>query len=314
MPASSNKLFVKFLNESGEDADGVTRDFFASYWLRFNQQYGYGENMKFFMLNLHNLNDSVIFTSAGRILLHGFIVGGYLPLQIAPSLLYRVLFNKLPSKKSEKRDFVKSLGECDQQIIENASRATAFDATIINKLLDIFSNNQLIQVPVADDFKDVLEKIAFFEIVCSPHFMTHQMASCDEMFDDISEDIFLNYVESLRLKGQELVKILKASFSTNQSLYGREERVYGFVERYVSGLNQNMASKFTRFVSGMDVMPFTIRIEFKGASNPETMFPIAHTCGYVLEVSPYFLNYEIFKYMMNRVLMNRNASERFHLT
>ena len=47
----NSKLFVKLLDEDVEDLDGVTREFFSSFWHQFQKLYGNGEYITYFKLH-----------------------------------------------------------------------------------------------------------------------------------------------------------------------------------------------------------------------------------------------------------------------
>ena len=86
------RLCVAFNDEDGDDFDGLTREF------SFFNHYCKGHTMQFIELHPQNIPTSSVCLSAGRILLHGFILTGYLPINLNPALIFSLLTSRDPSK------------------------------------------------------------------------------------------------------------------------------------------------------------------------------------------------------------------------
>ena len=74
----SCNIFVKFQNESGHDENVLTKEFFSRFWMEFSGKYLKGN--KTFASQMEEVLSEKEFRAVGRILIHGFILTGYLPL------------------------------------------------------------------------------------------------------------------------------------------------------------------------------------------------------------------------------------------
>ena len=102
-----------------------------------------------------------------------------------------------------------------------------------------------------------------------------------------------------------------ARYSNDKSLFGLEEKVYGYVERYIQSLSVENAATFMKYVSGAEMMQTLIFVTFNGNTSREMMIPTAHTCSVELEVSRFYFSFEQFKDSMDNILRNNFAWDRF---
>ena len=65
---TSSKLYVKFDGEEGEDLDGVTREFFSSFWYTFRKQRMEGASHYTFKVNFAKILSANELNCLGRIL------------------------------------------------------------------------------------------------------------------------------------------------------------------------------------------------------------------------------------------------------
>ena len=75
-------LYIRFNNEEGDDFDGLTREFFSVFWERFFDKYCRGHTLKYIYLMPENIPPLPLCMAAGRILLHGFILTRFVPINI----------------------------------------------------------------------------------------------------------------------------------------------------------------------------------------------------------------------------------------
>ena len=106
---------------------------------------------------------------------------------------------------------------------------------------------------------------------------------------------------------------MQPRYSSDGELYGLEENVFGFVERYVRSLNGKQSQDFMRYVSGSDIIQNKIYISFNGITNLEEMIPKAHACGVDMEVSRFLHSFEQLKLYMDNIFASPAASEGFHV-
>ena len=77
---------MRFEGETGDDLDGLTREFFSIFWAEFTQKLP-GNVRKYFAVDPCSVMATDDLKAVGRILVHGFLLTGYLPLYINHSLL-----------------------------------------------------------------------------------------------------------------------------------------------------------------------------------------------------------------------------------
>ena len=127
----------------------------------------------------------------------------------------------------------------------------------------------------------------------------------------ITEDTFLNYISSIEPSGEDILNQLMARYSNNKSLFGLEEKVYGYVERYIQSLSVENVATFLKSVSGAETMQTLIFVIFNGNTSSEMMIPTAHTCSVELEVSRFCFSFEQFKDSIDNILRNNFSWDRF---
>ena len=113
------------------------------------------------------------------------------------------------------------------------------------------------------------------------------MQSNQYIFSDVSGSTFLRFCQSLKTSVSDLVKILELVYSGNNTYYVLEKAVFRFIERYVEGLDMEMAAKFCKYATGLEVMPKSVKVIFNGVTNVEMMAPIAHVCANTIEIDAY---------------------------
>ena len=108
-----------FNDEDGDDFDGLTSEFFSLFWKSFFNHYCKGHTMQFIELHPQNIPTSSVCLSAGRILLHGFIFTGYLPINLNSALIFS-LTSRDPSKDLILDCFLKSFTTSEEQFLKQS--------------------------------------------------------------------------------------------------------------------------------------------------------------------------------------------------
>ncbi len=82
---------------------------------------------------------------------------------------------------------------------------------------------------------------------------------------------------------------------------------------FLTSLSRADLMVFLRFVSGAEIMPGSIIVEFNGESNQELMIPIAHTCATSIHLSRFFLAYESLATNLKNLIANPDLWARFDM-
>lgn len=164
---SNQKIRVIFVGEVGEDLAGITRSLFAEFWEEFFLKYGTGK----YIYNLCFSPDKALteqeVRAAGRILVTGYIVTGYIPAFINHAFLYRLLSGKVPSSNYIKDSFLNCLDSFDQAVIEQALPGAKYGNKMKSCLVNIFYQFGFSSVPKSSNIhkaNKAIENMRFMEL------------------------------------------------------------------------------------------------------------------------------------------------------
>ncbi len=129
-------------------------------------------------------------------------------------------------------------------------------------------------------------------------------ASALKLIGKPKESDFCHLLQSLLLNGLQVVAKLSLNLSDDVELQALESRVADYLQTFLVSLNQTDAATFLRFVSGSETLHETIRVEFNGEINEANMGLKANTCSCSLQISRYFLTFQLLYQNMKRILAN----------
>ena len=94
-----------------------------------------------------------------------------------------------------------------------------------------------------------------------------------------------SYYKSILPTNSKVVHILNANPTTPA-----ETDVFGYLKRYIRGLDPSKLASFLRFVTGSDIMiTDTLNVSFMDVEGLGRR-PVAHTCGFTLELPCTYAN------------------------
>ena len=299
------KLYVSFVGESGDDFMGLTREFFSEFWRLYLNARGANEQVNLEPNPL--VLDESYHQAVGRILVHGYVVTGFLPTRLNTSTLYRLLSGREPSTDLCVTSYLKSIVPGERSFIEEKLKETAtFDIDEKVRLATIFESFRLPGIPNGKD--DLFESICRIGKVVSwvgPSYAICQMRSGCSLLElqALDEDSLKNYLAKLKCTGPNIANIVDPpTFSSDPVMAEMEKKVYEYLQRYLQGLCSQKSEDLLRFVTGHEVITGRITVEFNGNSNRELMIPKSHTCGMVIELSKFVNSYSNVYRMFKRVL------------
>ena len=166
---SCRGLFVQFEGELGVDLEGVTRDFFSSYWRSSLTAWLGGHNNSYFKLSPGIDVSKERLEAMGRILLHGYLVCGFLPIYLNNASLFYVLTGKMPTKEFFKESFLACLDEKASRLVQQGESAAQFSSELQHNLLVYFSQHEFLNCQLRKmfmiwllKFQSILEYQPFF--------------------------------------------------------------------------------------------------------------------------------------------------------
>ena len=302
-------LHVRFENEPAEDFTGVTKDMFSSVWKTIREKFMTGENYSRINLVPGNLCSVNEYKAFGRILEHGFKLVGFVPIFFNPAQLFMILTRKSPSDELILESFFECLSENDAGTLRNALGMVSFDEECKFQLMNLLSSYEIKGLPQAANFLPFLRDIAKIELLTKPYFALVHMARDLWPAD---EEIFEERLKSLRPDGKKLVPLLTDTGFDDDP---HAERVFGFLKRFVGGLNEERAKVFLRFVTGIEVFNehSKISVQFNGVTDIEKMAPTVHPCGNTLTLSKYFFTYIHLEEIFLKVIDNPDFWNSFSM-
>ena len=253
---------------------------FSAFWEQAYSEFFEGATLLIPMVNPHMKMS--IYPILGRIISHGYLVAGHLPVRIAlPTLINMLLGPKTVSCQILLEAFLDYISAHERAVFKEALTYDIdgkFSSTIQETLLSVLSRFGCRQLPSPYNLKSCIEHIAQYEFITRP-----------------AAAVFAVY-SGEKVRG---MLVLPQAQSPN------EERVYSYLTTMIGNMNTNELRSFLRFVTGSTVCSSNdILVTFNILSGLSRR-PIAHTCDSTLELSSTYINfdefYEDFKVIFDKV-------------
>ena len=298
-----NKLYVRFAGGQGEDLEGVSRDFFCTFWKRFSELYATGDREKYFRIGIKSTVESDLFAAGGRIVIHGFILLGYIPPYLNKAVIFMLLSVKMLSNAFITDSYLECISENSENKIKNA--LDDFDSVSKVELAEAFVNFNL-ESPrlLFGNFKLFIERISKLKVILELYFLLSSCLVHRHFIKELEEVEISKFIDDCQPTGVDLVKLLAPQYTEETVNRGLEERVVSIVEMYIANLKFEKLQLFLCFTTGADILPASLRLTFNGNTNEEMMVPIGHTCTEEFEVSRFITSLEQFSTIMDNILLN----------
>lgn len=237
---------------------------------------------------------------------------GYLPYFVNASVLFWLLVGLEPSSEMLFSEFMESLDEDDKFLVNTSLNVESEISEEVKIRLGAFlAKHDFGVIPKRETLMSTLQALSRYTTLVRPFFYLEAIRApiietAAKMFGETKEDEFRALLKSLVPTGVEVVSRLRFKYSgdDNQWRVPMEERVADFLQTFLVSLNQRDLLSFVRFVSGCEILPQSILVEFNSESNEEMMAPSAHTCSVSLHVSRYFLTYQSLESIFKNLLSN----------
>ena len=159
---------IEFESEEALDHGGVQREMFSAFWEQAYLQLFEGATILTPLI--HSQTDTTIFPVLGRILSHGYLVTGFLPIRIALPTLIGMLLDPgrlIPSDINE-GTFLNCLCCVERETIKEAFCCQVFTHEMQSMLLNTLSRYGCRQVPTTSNLPQLLQQIAKYELCIKP--------------------------------------------------------------------------------------------------------------------------------------------------
>ena len=291
-------LKIRFSNEVAIDTGGVCRDMFSGFWEDAYSRFFDGSTL--LTPALHANVDMSLLPQLGRILSHGFLACGYLPVRVAFPCLAGILVSptiEIPSSVVVQA-FSESLCSFEAAIIKEALSVEGqyFSSTLVEKLFGILSRYGCRVCPPPSQLKSQLYHIAKFEFQTKPLAALHGIGSGippkeKSFWASFSVGLLHSLYLALSATAEKVLTILDEPIAANPS----EARVFEYLKQYIGNMNNAEARRFLRYTTGSSVLiSQRISVTFNGLTGLARR-PIGHTCGCILELPSTYLSYVEFE-------------------
>ena len=228
-------LEVTFCGERAVDTGGVGREFFSAFWEEAYRQAFDGASL--LTSSVHTHIDLSSYTTLGKLLLHGYLSCGFLPVRITFPTLAAILLGPSVDVSSSilSRSFLDFLSSVDRQTISNALCLQMYSHELESKLVTIRARLGCRKIPAPHNLRDILLKLAGHEFVSRPYaavdLMHNGIPPAHQVFwsQKSVEELFGLYVALIANPRKVLGLLDEPLEFKNPS----EERVYGYLQQLV---------------------------------------------------------------------------------
>ena len=162
-------LRIRFAGEAAVDLGGVTREAFSCFWeIAYTK---YFDGPRAFVPSIHSGIDFNIIPTLGCILSHGYLVCGFLPVQISFPVLARILLTSNVEDCYILEAFQDYVGQQDSTILKKSLRFTTqenFPPDFCKQLVTTLSRYGCRQLPTTLNIKKLILVVAHFHILVQP--------------------------------------------------------------------------------------------------------------------------------------------------
>lgn len=297
--AQEYPLFIKFCDERAVDEGGVSRDMLSAFWERAYQLHFDGA--KTLIPMIHPETDMAILSVIGRVISHGYLACGILPVRIAlPSLIAILLGPQGTVSEDMLMDaFSDYLSDVERQFLKTALRdqgsLAPYTPEMNEKLIGILSRFGCRQIPKPNNIRSLIYRVAQFEFCTKPAAAIALMhsgipTSHRPYWDKLLPTDLSHLFQQLSVTPSKVLGLLSFPQSSNVA----QSRVTSYFTTFIGNMTAEQLKLLLRFVTGASVCVCPkIEITFNGLSGFARR-PIAHTCDCMLELPVDYTNYDDF--------------------
>lgn len=304
--ANECPIYIKYKGEAAVDAGGVQRDMLSGFWEVAYKKLFEGSSLLTPMLHPHI--DLTTFPLLGRILSHGYLVTGFLPVRIALPTLLSILLG--PTEEVQPDILINALidfvTDDERKTIREAltfKNMQSFPEYMIQDLLTILTNFGCRLPPKPSTLESIIQQVARYEFITKPAAGIGLINSGippkhRKFWKQQSTDKIRELYEKLTISSRKVLSLINfPQFCTVQ-----EQRVCGYLRTLIGQLSMEDLRHLMCFITGSSVCSENnINIQFNGLTGLARR-PIAHTCDSTLELPVAYCNYSDFHEEISSIL------------
>ena len=204
----------------------------------------------------------------------------YFPMGLLQAFLISTLFGDENLSDDLLIKSFKSYVSLEEKDLINSLNDDNFDK-IKDGLIEMLSEYNNHKNLTCENFKEVLTETAHVEIVQKPRYISNcfQDLFCKFPMKPLNSAADLLKFYEIRVPtAKKVIKCLNVNKKDDN-----EENFFKYLTKYIKSLSKDELSLFLRFITGGDLLPDIIEVEF---SHREPRAPRARTCTSLLSISP----------------------------
>lgn len=286
-------IFIAYRNEKAIDDGGVTRDMLSAFWQQAYQTLFDGATT--LVPLVHPSTDMDVFPVIGKIISHGYLAGGTLPVRISLPSLLAMFTVDIPRSflLDALLDFVSNN---ERKKLKSALnfKGKAFGAECLSELVSILSRLGCRQLPNPSNLAELILQVARYEFLKKPMgaiAMVHSGIPSEhrEFWNQLCIEGIAQLYFSMTMDMNKILLALQCD-SSNQA----EERTFGYLHTMIGNMGTNELQNFLRFTTGSSVfLSKKIKVLFNDTSGLGRRL-FASTCSSTLYLPVSYSNYNDF--------------------
>ena len=274
----SCELKIKIIDVRGKVEEGsgvgVIRDAFCIFFNDFNFSNTFGREEK--VPSLRHDMGKMEWQSVARILVYLLKREiGYFPLVLSPSFMISAIFGDNAINNDILIESFKNYVSLEEKDL--ISNGNFEDEDVIQ----MFSDYNCKRIPKSkQEFIDLILEVAHMELLQKPRYVSNCFSEIFRKYKLYPFDSAANLVEFYEKKKPSVRKVIKCLNAISSKKH--EIQTMDFLIKYLKSMDKNTLCMFLRFVTGGDLLPPKINVEFV---DQEPRMPRARTCGCLLMIS-----------------------------
>ena len=311
-------LYTAYDSELAVDEGGVTRDMFSAFWEEAYSRLFDGATILIPLI--HSQTDMGVFPILGKVISHGYLSSGYLPVRISlPSLIAMFLGPSVNIPRSFLLDALMDyISDNEREKLKIALQYKGTSSSFPTQemksdVISILSRLGCREVPTPRNLAELIVNVAKYEF-CSKPAAAITMINCgipDEhkpFWTDLGIDGINGIYTSLTVTSDKILKIIDGDCQSPG-----EERILAYLTSLIGNMKTNDLRNFLRFTTGSSVcIASKISVTFNSSSGLARR-PIAHTCSNTLELSASYVNYHDFSAEWHAILGDTNNEWKWRM-
>ena len=303
-------ISIVYESEVAIDEGGVTRDMYSTF---LEEAYSHLFDGATILTPLvHAQTDMGVFPILGKVISHGYLVSGYLPVRISlPSLILMLLGPSASIPRSILLDALMDyVSENEREKLKSALQCknTSTFPTLEMKtdIISVLSRLGCREMPTPQNLAEIVVSVATYEFCNKPAAATtmiycgipdkHKQFWCELGADGISA-----LYTSLTVTSDKVLKIIDCECQNPA-----EERILSYLTSLIGNMGTNDLRNFLRFTTGSSVcIAQSIKIIFNTSSGLARQ-PYAHTCSNTLQLPVSYTNFHDFSCEWYAILCDTN--------